>query len=214
MRPLPHLYTVTSLAAPSQHIRLNSHGLNELVSEPPTEFGGPGDLWSPETLLMAAIADCFTLTFRAAAKITNLPWTRLECAADGTVDRIEGVTRFTAVHLRVSRMDGRRVETLHVVEGYPRIDEESEDAGSHQVPERHTNKADWPTVWRHPCCRALQSAGTESLKTDEHERYDFKRAETRSDSHYRCRGSAEIERVARTVPSVLTICSGIGGACR
>jgi organic hydroperoxide reductase OsmC/OhrA len=101
MRPLPHLYTVTSLAAPSQHIRLNSHGLNELVSEPPAEFGGPGDLWSPETLLMAAIADCFTLTFRAAAKITNLPWIRLECAADGTVDRIEGVTHFTAVHLRV-----------------------------------------------------------------------------------------------------------------
>jgi organic hydroperoxide reductase OsmC/OhrA len=102
MRPLPHHYSVTSQAAPNLHVRLNSHGLSELSSEPPTEFGGPGDLWSPETLLMAAVADCFTLTFRAAAKTTNLPWTRLECVANGTVDRIEGVTRFTAIHLRVS----------------------------------------------------------------------------------------------------------------
>ena len=102
MQPLPHFYSVTSIAAPNVQVRLNSPGLSELKSEPPVEFGGPGDLWSPETLLMAAVADCFTLTFRATARITNLPWTSLECAASGTVDRTDGVTRFTAVHLRVA----------------------------------------------------------------------------------------------------------------
>jgi organic hydroperoxide reductase OsmC/OhrA len=102
MRPLPHLYSVTSMAVPNAHVRINSLGLSELSSEPPAEFGGPGDLWSPETLMMAAVADCFTLTFRAAAKITNLPWTRLECVAEGTVDRVDGATRFTTIHLRVS----------------------------------------------------------------------------------------------------------------
>src|SRR6185436_13165437 len=59
MRPSPHHYSVTSQAAPNLHVRLNSVGLSELSSEPPAEFGGPGNLWSPETLLLAAVADCF-----------------------------------------------------------------------------------------------------------------------------------------------------------
>jgi organic hydroperoxide reductase OsmC/OhrA len=32
-----------------------------------TQLGGPGGQWSPETLLVAAAAECFILTFRAVA---------------------------------------------------------------------------------------------------------------------------------------------------
>jgi len=101
MLALPHHYFATSTATPQAHIRLNSHGLNELTSEPPREFGGPGDLWSPETLLMAAVADCFVLTFRATAAANHLDWAHMECTAQGTLDRVDGVVRFTDIHLRV-----------------------------------------------------------------------------------------------------------------
>src|SRR5690606_30234776 len=77
-----------------------SDRLESIHSAPPVEFGGPGDRWSPETLLVAAVADCFLLTFRAIANVSKFPWTSLTCEAHGTVDRIERVTQFTALTLR------------------------------------------------------------------------------------------------------------------
>jgi peroxiredoxin-like protein len=102
MLALPHQYFVTSTATPRASVRLNSQGLGELTSEPPQEFGGPGHLWSPETLLMAAVADCFVLTFRAIAEANHLDWIHMECATQGTLDRAEGILRFTEIHLRVT----------------------------------------------------------------------------------------------------------------
>lgn len=105
MHPFPHHYTATAAAGPADAVTLDSPGLPSLASAPPTEFGGPGDKWSPETLLVAAIADCFILTFRAIAGVSKLPWSSLTCEVGGTVDRIERVTQFTAfqvkAHLRV-----------------------------------------------------------------------------------------------------------------
>jgi organic hydroperoxide reductase OsmC/OhrA len=74
--------------------------LSPLPSAPPTEFDGPGDRWSPETLLVAAVADCFVLTFRAIARLSKLPWLSLTCDVVGTVDRVERVTQFTGFIVR------------------------------------------------------------------------------------------------------------------
>jgi peroxiredoxin-like protein len=117
MLGLPHQYFATSTATPHAHVRLNSHGLHELTSEPPREFGGAGHLWSPETLLMAAVADCFVLTFKAVAEANRLDWAHMECTAQGTLDREDGVLRFTGIHLRValtlaSVSDMERARTL------------------------------------------------------------------------------------------------------
>jgi peroxiredoxin-like protein len=71
-----------------------------LTTAPPPQFGGGGGQWSPETLLVAAAADCFILTFRAIATASKLAWRRLDCDAEGILDRSEGVVRFTALHLR------------------------------------------------------------------------------------------------------------------
>jgi len=101
MQPLPHHYNVTARATEKSQVEITSPGLTPLASAPPEEFGGPGNLWSPETLAVAAVADCFTLTFRAIAGMSKLGWTSLVCDAKGTVDRAEGVTRFTAFHLNV-----------------------------------------------------------------------------------------------------------------
>lgn len=97
--PLPHRYAVSARAAGSGSVTLSAPGLPELSSAPPAEYGGPGDQWSPESLLMAAVADCFVLSFRAIAAASKLAFTRLECDAEGVLDRIERSTRFTEIHL-------------------------------------------------------------------------------------------------------------------
>ncbi len=101
MHELPHHYSVTASAAPDANVDLSSPSLANLESAPPAEFGGPGDLWSPETLLAAAVADCFILTFRAVARASKLEWTSLTCDVDAVLDRVERVTRFTAFHEKV-----------------------------------------------------------------------------------------------------------------
>jgi organic hydroperoxide reductase OsmC/OhrA len=95
MADLPHVYHSSARIAPEGTVSITGPGLPELVSAPPAEFGGPGDQWSPETFLTAAVADCFVLTFRAIARASKLEWTRLEVDVEGTLDKVEGESRFT-----------------------------------------------------------------------------------------------------------------------
>ena len=95
MQDLPHRYVVTANGAPDGDVQLTSSALPILRSAPPLEFGGPGTRWSPETLVVAAVGDCFILTFRAIARASKLTWTSLECHVTGTLDRNERTTRFT-----------------------------------------------------------------------------------------------------------------------
>jgi organic hydroperoxide reductase OsmC/OhrA len=101
MRPLPHRYNVTITAGEHSNLVITSDRLEPFSSAPPAAFDGPGDLWSPETLLVAAVADCLALTFRAVAKASQLRWTKFLCDADGTLDRADGGMRFTAIDLHV-----------------------------------------------------------------------------------------------------------------
>lgn len=100
MLPFPHTYSVSIAAAPADDILIDSDGLPALHTAAPANFDGPGDRWSPETLLVAAVADCFALTFRGIAKASQLPWLTLTCGVSGTLDRVDGVSRFTAFVIR------------------------------------------------------------------------------------------------------------------
>ncbi len=100
MDDYPHLYAVTANAEAEGEVTIGSEGLADLATAPPAQFGGPGDRWSPETLLVGAVADCFILTFRAIARASKLPWVSLECRAEGRLDRIDKVTCFTEIHVR------------------------------------------------------------------------------------------------------------------
>jgi organic hydroperoxide reductase OsmC/OhrA len=100
VQPFPHHYAVAAAADTAGDVMLESRGLSAVASAPPTEFGGPGNRWSPETLLVAAVADCFVLTFRGIAAMSKLAWASLRCEVTGTVDRIDRVTRFTAIEIR------------------------------------------------------------------------------------------------------------------
>jgi peroxiredoxin-like protein len=97
---LPHHYEAESSARQEGPVWLSSPGLETLESASPAQFGGPGDRWSPETLLVAAAADCFILTFRAVARASSLDWSELRCEAEGVLDRVEKSTRFTGIRLR------------------------------------------------------------------------------------------------------------------
>jgi organic hydroperoxide reductase OsmC/OhrA len=100
MQQFPHHYSVVASATAQGDVTLESERLSPLRSAPPAEFGGPGDKWSPETLLVAAVADCFVLTFRAIAEISRFPWISLTCDVAGTLDRVDRVTQFTQFEIR------------------------------------------------------------------------------------------------------------------
>ena len=95
MHPYPHHYKVRAGATADGEVRLGGEGLPDLQSMPPPEFDGPGGYWSPETLLVAAVADCFMLSFRSIARASRLDWNELTAEVHGLLERIDGVARFT-----------------------------------------------------------------------------------------------------------------------
>ena len=105
MQDFPHHYSVVATGEVSGDVALEGRRLPALRSAPPAELGGPGDRWSPETLIVAAVADCFVLTFRAVAQASKVSWAALRCEVCGTLDRVDRVTLFThfdiRAHLRI-----------------------------------------------------------------------------------------------------------------
>jgi peroxiredoxin-like protein len=95
MQDMPHHYRVSASAEADGSILIQEDKLPQLVSAPPAEFGGPGDQWSPEHLLVASVADCFILTFRAVARASKLEWTAIDSSAVGVLDRVDRETKFT-----------------------------------------------------------------------------------------------------------------------
>ena len=112
MQHFPHYYTVTAVASHGEDVDLSSDYLPPLRTATPAEFDGPGDRWSPETLLVGAIGDCLALTFRGIARKSGLAWTSFESDVTGTLDRVEGRTRFVAfeIHARIQLPAGASPE--------------------------------------------------------------------------------------------------------
>ena len=99
---LPHHYTASASASPEGNVSLTGDGLSEIQSHAPKEFGGPGGQWSPEDLLVAAVADCFVLSFRAIAAMSKFDWITLRCEASGTLDKIDRAMQFTAFDIKAT----------------------------------------------------------------------------------------------------------------
>lgn len=100
MQDLPHHYRVQAQAGQQGSVRVLADSLDAIDTSPPPEFGGPGGEWSPETLLVAAVADCYVLSFRAVARASRLEWRSLDVDVEGVLDRVDGITRFTHFTLR------------------------------------------------------------------------------------------------------------------
>jgi len=122
MEKLPHLYTVSVSASPEENLSVDADGLPTLAVAAPKQFGGPGDQWSPEELLMAAVANCLVLSFRAIASASSFSWLDIECHCDGVLDKVERKMQFTKitnrVKLTIGSLDdvGRAEKLLHKAE--------------------------------------------------------------------------------------------------
>jgi peroxiredoxin-like protein len=98
---------------------VSAAGLPNLASAPPREFDGPGDAWSPEQLLLAAVATCFAFTLRVVAQASRVDFISLELAVEGTLDRRDGKMCFSEIVLRprlLVRPGTERERALRVLE--------------------------------------------------------------------------------------------------
>jgi len=100
MKPLPHRYDVRLTGGPTGYATLTTPGVPDMATAPPSDFDGPGDAWSPEHLLLAAVETCFLFTLRAVAQASRIEFTSLDLSGEGTVDRHDGGMRFTEIVLR------------------------------------------------------------------------------------------------------------------
>ncbi len=114
MKPLPHRYEARISSGPDGYATLSSAGVPDLRTAPPLDFDGPGDAWSPEQLLVAAVEACFLLTFRAIAKASRIEFTSLSVEGEGIVDRSNGGMRFTEIVLRPRVALPAGVDTVRV----------------------------------------------------------------------------------------------------
>lgn len=117
MQDLPHLYRVSAAVQGDANVLLSAADVPDIESAGPPEFGGPGDVWSPEGLLVASVADCFILSFRAIARTAHLDWNSLTCEAEGTLDKIDKLTQFTAfkVKARLEVPQGTSEKKAHTI---------------------------------------------------------------------------------------------------
>ena len=119
MKPLPHTYSAQLSGGSEGYAVVSVPGIPELRTAPPADFDGPGDAWSPEHLLMAAVETCFLFTFQAVARASKLEFTSLQLAGEGIVDRKDGATRFTQIVLRprlTLPAGGDRDRALRIIE--------------------------------------------------------------------------------------------------
>lgn len=95
MQAFPHHYRVQAAGEPAGSVRVAAAGVAAIDTFPPPEFDGPEGQWSPETLLVAAVADCYILSFRAVARASKLAWREISVDVEGVLERVDGVMRFT-----------------------------------------------------------------------------------------------------------------------
>jgi organic hydroperoxide reductase OsmC/OhrA len=117
VHPFPHVYTVSASSASDGNVVVSAATLPDLETAAPPEFDGPGGYWSPESLLCAAVADCFILSFRAFARGSRFEWLGLACRVVGTLDRVAGVAKFThfATHATLTIPDGADAEKARLL---------------------------------------------------------------------------------------------------
>ncbi|HET9408094.1 MAG TPA: OsmC family protein [Candidatus Sulfotelmatobacter sp.] len=66
----------------------------------PMEFGGLEGRWTPEELLLAAIAGCYTTTLRSIAGSAQFDFADLQVEASGVIRRAESGYNFSEIVIR------------------------------------------------------------------------------------------------------------------
>src|SRR5213075_2256455 len=88
----------------------------------PPEFGGLQGRWTPEDLLLGAIASCYTTTFRALSEYSRFEYADLEVEVEGTIRKVESGYSFIGIaispKLTIANEEGRELalRLLHKAE--------------------------------------------------------------------------------------------------
>ena len=99
MQKFPHHYHARVHGLPTGPISTHLEGLETFDIAAPIQFDGPGDKWSPEDLLIASVASCLILTFRAVANASKFEWIELSCEAKGVLEMVDRKTQFTEIFI-------------------------------------------------------------------------------------------------------------------
>ena len=89
----------------------------------PPAFGGLEGRWTPEDLLLCALASCYTTTFRAVAEHSKFEYTDLQVEVDGDIRKADSGYQFSEIAVRASltisqpEEQARAVKLLHKAEG-------------------------------------------------------------------------------------------------
>jgi peroxiredoxin-like protein len=84
----------------------------------PPAFGGMDGRWTPEDLLLCALASCYTTTFRTVAESSKFAYTDLQVEVEGFVKRAEVGYHFSEIAIRVNLMiahEGEREKALKLL---------------------------------------------------------------------------------------------------
>ena len=81
-------------------IATSSSAPNAIHFTAPAEFGGLEGRWTPEELLMTAIASCFTTTFHTIAESAKFEYTDLAVEAEATVRKADTGYCFSEIVMR------------------------------------------------------------------------------------------------------------------
>jgi len=102
----------------SRQVRLDVEGKPSLPLSAAPPFRGDPALHNPEDLLVAALSSCHFLSYAALCARSGIVVVAYEDDASGTMDRVDGKTRFTEVvlHPRVTLApgsDAAKARALH-----------------------------------------------------------------------------------------------------
>ncbi len=89
---------------------------NAIQFTAPPEFQGLEGRWTPEDLLLCALASCFTSTFHAIAGYARFEYTDLEAEVDSVVSKVDSGYSFSEIILRPSLTIPRKKERERAVE--------------------------------------------------------------------------------------------------
>jgi len=96
-----HTYRVTAWWTSGQSGLTKSESApNAVHFTAPPQFGGLEGRWTPEDLLLSAVAGCFTTTFHAVAGYAKFAYTDLEVEVEGTVEKTHTGYCFTRIVIR------------------------------------------------------------------------------------------------------------------
>ncbi|MGA8312467.1 MAG: OsmC family protein [Terriglobales bacterium] len=81
-------------------LAISSSAPNAIHFTAPPEFNGLEGKWTPEDLLLSAVASCYTTTFHAVAEHSGLEYADLEVDVEGSVHKTDSGYSFNEIVIR------------------------------------------------------------------------------------------------------------------